>query len=106
MTLSPSTTPELLVEQRGRIAIITLNRPERYNAISRDMLSELSAKVVEANKDPEIRCIVLTGAGKGFCAGLDLIGVGEGSIGGGDSKSENRPARQLFDLRDAPINVM
>jgi len=106
MTLSPSTTPELLVEQRGRIAIITLNRPERYNAISRDMLSELSAKVVEANKDPEIRCIVLTGAGKGFCAGLDLIGVGEGSIGGGDSKGENRPARQLFDLRDAPINVM
>ena len=77
MTLSPSTTPELLVEQRGRIAIITLNRPERYNAISRDMLSELSAKVVEANKDPEIRCIVLTGAGKGFCAGLDLIGVGK-----------------------------
>ena len=46
MTLSASTTPELLVEQRGRIAIITLNSPERYNAISRDMLSELSAKVV------------------------------------------------------------
>ncbi len=66
MTLSASTTPELLVEQRGRIAIITLNRPERYNAISRDMLSELSAKVVEANNDPEIRCIVLTGAGKGI----------------------------------------
>ena len=58
MTLSPSTTPELLVEQRGRIAIMTLNRPERYNAISRDMLNELSAKMVEANKDPEIRCIV------------------------------------------------
>ena len=60
MPLSPSKTPELLVEQQGRIAVITLNRPERYNAISRDMLSELSEKMVEANKDPEIRCIVLT----------------------------------------------
>ena len=107
MPLSPSKTPELLVEQQGRIAVITLNRPERYNAISRDMLSELSEKMVEANKDPEIRCIVLTGAGKGFCAGLDLIGVGEGNIGSGDdNKGSNRPARQLFDLRDAPINVM
>jgi enoyl-CoA hydratase/carnithine racemase len=107
MPLSPSKTTELLVEQQGRIAVITLNRPERYNAISRDMLSELSEKMVEANKDPEIRCIVLTGAGKGFCAGLDLIGVGEGNIGSGDdSKGSNRPARQLFDLRDAPINVM
>ena len=106
MALSPSKTEELLVEQKGRVAILTLNRPERYNAISRDMLSELSEKMVEANKDPDIRCIVLTGAGKGFCAGLDLIGVGEGNIGGGDSKGGNRPARQLFDLRDAPINVM
>ena len=44
MPLSPSKTPELLVEQQGRIAVITLNRPERYNAISRDMLSELSEK--------------------------------------------------------------
>ena len=48
-------------EARNRIALITLNRPERLNAISRPMLNELSAKMVEANKDPEVRCIVLTG---------------------------------------------
>ena len=106
MTLTPSNTEELLVEQRGRIAIITLNRPERLNAISRDMLNELSAKMVEANKDPEIRCIILTGAGRGFCSGLDLVAVGEGGIGGKPKSGENRPPRQLFDLRDAPINVM
>ena len=106
MALTPSTTDELLVEQHDRVALITLNRPDRFNAISRDMLDELSKKVVEANKDPDIRCIVLTGAGKGFCSGLDLIGVSEGGIGSGDSKGTNRPARQLFDLRDAPINVM
>ncbi|MFT4632465.1 MAG: enoyl-CoA hydratase/carnithine racemase, partial [Crocinitomicaceae bacterium] len=72
---------------------------------SRTMLSELSVKMVEANKDPEVRCIILTGAGKGFCAGLDLVDVGQGGIGSGDSKGSNRP-RQLFDLRDAPVNVM
>ncbi len=105
MALSESTTEELLVEQKDTIAIMTLNRPERLNAISRDMLQELSAKMVEADKDPEIRCIILTGAGRGFCAGLDLVAVGEGGIGSGDSKGSNRP-RQLFDLRDAPITVM
>ena len=103
MALSESSTEELLVETKGKVAVITLNRPDRLNAISRLMLDELSAKIVEANKDPDIRCIVLTGAGKGFCAGLDLIDVGQGiGPGGGGS---NRP-KQLFDLRDAPINVM
>lgn len=106
MAITPSSTEELLVEQQDRVAVITLNRPERLNAISRDMLEELSAKLVEANKDPDTRCIVLTGAGRGFCAGLDLIAVGEGGIGSQEGgKGRNRP-RQLFDLRDAPINVM
>ena len=106
MAISPSTTEELLVEQKDRVLVLTLNRPERLNAISREMLSELSAKLVEANKDPDIRCIVLTGAGRGFCSGLDLIAVAEGGIGSADEgKGRNRP-RQLFDLRDAPINVM
>ena len=104
MTLSNSSTEELLVETKGKVGVITLNRPDRLNAISRVMLNELSAKIVEANKDPDIRCIVLTGAGKGFCAGLDLIDVNDGGIGSGEGGS-NRP-RQLFDLRDAPINVM
>ena len=105
MTISASSTEELLVEQKGNIVVITLNRPDRLNAISRVMLNELSVKMTEANKDPDVRCIVLTGSGKGFCAGLDLIDVGQGGIGSGDSKGSNRP-RQLFDLRDAPINVM
>ena len=104
MALSNSSTEELLVETKGKVAIITLNRPDRLNAISRVMLDELSSKVVEANKDPDIRCIVLTGSGKGFCAGLDLIAINDGAIGSGETGS-NRP-RQLFDLRDAPINVM
>lgn len=108
MAISESQTEELLVEQDGHVVTITLNRPERLNAISRDMLGELSAKVVEADKDPDVRCIILTGAGRGFCSGLDLIDTSDrmdddkGATGQGGS---NRP-RQLFDLRDAPINVM
>lgn len=107
MALSESNTEDLIVEQKGMVAVFTLNRPDRLNAISRDMLGELSAKFVEANRDPEIRCIVLTGAGRGFCSGLDLIDVGKGGIGSGagDARGSNRP-RQLFDLREAPINVM
>ena len=105
MALTPSSTDELLVEQQDKIAIITLNRPDRLNAISTKMLNELSEKMVEADKDPDIRCIILTGAGKGFCAGLDLVDVGRGGIGSGDNKGSNRP-RQLFDLRNAPITVM
>ena len=104
MAVTPSSTEELLVEQKDQICVITLNRPERLNAISRPMLAELSAKVVEANKDPDTRCIVLTGAGRGFCSGLDLIDTSD-NLDARQGKGQNRP-RQLFDLRDAPINVM
>ena len=110
MPISPPSTDEILIDQRDRVLVITLNRPERLNAISRDMLNELSAKVVEADKDPDIRCIVLTGSGKGFCAGLDLIDtsgrIEDDKATKEQGKAANRPARRLFDLRDAPINVM
>ena len=110
MPISPPNTDEILIDQKDRVLVITLNRPERMNAISRDMLNELSAKVVEADKDPDIRCIVLTGSGKGFCAGLDLIDtsgrIEDDKATKEQGKAANRPARRLFDLRDAPINVM
>ena len=107
MAITPSNTDELLAEQDGHVVTITLNRPERLNAISRDMLNELSAKMVEADKDPDTRCIILTGAGRGFCSGLDLIDTSDRMDDSGDApgKGSNRP-NQLFDLRDAPINVM
>ena len=110
MPISPPSTDEILIDQKDRVLVITLTRPERLNAISRDMLNELSAKVVEADKDPDIRCIVLTGSGKGFCAGLDLIDtsgrIEDDKATKEQGKAANRPARRLFDLRDAPINVM
>ena len=74
---------ELLVEKKGHVAVITLNRPERMNAISASMLRSFSEQLLALDKDSEVRCIIVTGAGKGFCAGLDLKGVSDGSgIGG------------------------
>ena len=67
MAISPSKTEELLVEHDNYVLTLTLNRPERLNAITTEMLTELSEKMAEANRDPDVRCIILTGAGRGFC---------------------------------------
>jgi len=61
----------------GRIARITLDRPERANAITLDMPRELAECVEEANLDPEVRVIALAGNGKGFCGGYDLVEYAE-----------------------------
>ncbi len=94
---------ELLVEREGPIATLTLNRPERMNAISLPMLEALSARLVELDRDREVRAIILTGAGRAFCAGLDLVdatsGQGIGSQSGGAMTAN-------LDLRDAPPTVL
>jgi len=64
----------VLFEQRGRVALLTLNRPERLNAWSPEMASALYRLVGRANDDPAIGAIVITGAGRGFCSGADLSG--------------------------------
>lgn len=79
---------DLLVERDGHIATITLNRPERLNAISFEMLELLTRALADADRDHEVRAIILTGAGRGFCSGLDLQdaaagkGIGGGALGG------------------------
>ena len=62
----------VLYEKKDRIAYLTLNRPERYNAINSEMPSAIEAAVQRANDDPEIHVIILQGAGKAFCSGYDL----------------------------------
>ncbi len=61
----------------GRRATITLNRPERMNAIDRHMPREIADAVAAANEDNNVHVIVLTGAGKGFCGGYDLVEFAE-----------------------------
>lgn len=62
----------ILYEAQGRIATITLNRPEKFNAIRPPLPEELEQAVAAANADAEVRVIVLKGAGKAFCAGFDF----------------------------------
>ena len=64
--------PALLTERDDHTLIVTLNRPERQNAINGEMLVRLYDACVEADEDPEIRCLILTGAGGNFCSGADL----------------------------------
>lgn len=61
----------ILYERRGSLGLITLNRPDRLNALTREMIDGLNRLVREADADPEVLVICVTGAGRGFCAGLD-----------------------------------
>jgi len=65
--------PNVLVEEKNsRVTIVTLNRPERRNALTIELLTELTAALESASADPQKRILILRGAGKAFCAGLDL----------------------------------
>ena len=68
-------------ETRGRIAYLTLNRPDRLNAIDDAMPREIAAAVEWANDDPAVHVIVLQGAGRAFCAGYDLKDYAEQGVG-------------------------
>jgi enoyl-CoA hydratase/carnithine racemase len=95
---------ELLVERDGYVAVVTLNRPERLNAITGPMLDSFSKELVALDDDAEVRAIVITGAGRGFCAGLDLQDQMSGQgLGQGDGIGS---VTQRFNLRDAPPTVL
>lgn len=69
--------PILLVERQGAVALVTLNRPGALNALSRALRSEIVRVFTELKDDPEIRAVVLTGAGRAFTAGVDLKEAGQ-----------------------------
>ena len=62
----------LLLDRKDQIATITLNRPDAYNALNRGLGRDLFHAVLEVDDDPDVRCVVITGAGKAFCAGGDV----------------------------------
>lgn len=72
----------IIVTQSNGVATITLNRPDRLNAITAEMGSAFNRAVLDADDDPEVRVIVITGAGRGFCAGADLEYLADESAGG------------------------
>ena len=63
---------EVLASRHAPLLVLTLNRPERLNAVSLGLYERLAARLEEADRDPEIRAVVLTGQGRAFCAGADL----------------------------------
>jgi len=71
--------PVILVEKTGEYAVVTLNRPQAMNALSRELRSAIAETFDTLEADPRVRVAILTGAGKAFCAGLDLKELGAGA---------------------------
>ena len=69
----------ILVEKSGGVATVTLNRPTAMNALSQELRSAIAETFEKLEADPEVRAAILTGAGKAFCAGLDLKELGSGA---------------------------
>jgi enoyl-CoA hydratase/carnithine racemase len=72
-------TDQLLCELAGGVATITLNRPDKRNALSDELTPALRQTLLVVEADPEVRCVVITGAGRAFCAGGDVSGMGSGA---------------------------
>ena len=95
---------QVLYEAADGIATITLNRPERMNAISGPMLASLTDLLLKANADPKVRVVILTGAGRAFCVGLDLVDATQGSGIGSDKQAQAVSVN--LDLRNTPPTVL
>ena len=74
------TPPPVLVDRDDAVVVLTLNRPERLNAVSPDLYRELNGALEEIESDRDVRALVLTGAGRGFCVGADLKSHSQGPM--------------------------
>ena len=84
----------VLYQTDGPIATVTLNRPDRLNAMNRELITAAVEVFEKAASDPSVRVLILTGAGKGFCAGGDLAG-----FAGGEFKQPQPLAQRVTELR-------
>jgi enoyl-CoA hydratase len=87
--------PDLLIERHDAVALLTLNRPEKRNALSIELRLEMAAAFERIGADDEIGCVVLTGAGSAFCSGMDRNQFG------GDRENRERLAESSFAAFDA-----
>jgi enoyl-CoA hydratase/carnithine racemase len=101
-----TTHTEVRYEVSHHVATITLDAPERMNTISGPMLGSISRFLLQADGDPDVRCVVLTGAGRAFCAGLDLAAQASTTNGGLGNLGTPSAGAGEFDLRDAPPIVL
>lgn len=92
--------PELLIENSGAICILTLNRPEKRNALNDGLVAELKAALDHADSDAGLRAVVIRGAGKDFCSGADLSALQK--IAGASYEENLEDAKSLAELFALP----
>ncbi|MEK7353195.1 MAG: enoyl-CoA hydratase/isomerase family protein, partial [Chloroflexota bacterium] len=80
----------LLLEKKGKITVLTFNRPARLNAVNATMNVEIPRAIQEVAADDACRVLVLTGSGRGFCAGGDFRGDEDSLIGSETVQTANR----------------
>ncbi len=73
-----TTSDTMLLDVSDRIATLTLNRPDKLNALNGELMEALVPIIERLAEDKEVRCVVITGAGRGFCAGGDIAGMASG----------------------------
>ncbi len=105
---------DIAADQQGGVLTLTLNRPEKLNAYTARMGAELADAFLKADTDDSIRCVVVTGAGRGFCAGADISGgantfdtspnaKGGAVLGGGDVRRSEGFVMRIFNCRKPSI---
>jgi enoyl-CoA hydratase/carnithine racemase len=96
MTESEGRDDVLLEQEAPGIGILRLNRPQRRNAMTRSAMRRLHALIEDAGRDPSIRAVILTGTGRGFCAGLDISGGGIDPGGQAPDVSDYYELQEVF----------
>ena len=96
----------LLTERDGHVLVVTMNRPERRNALSLEMMEGMSAAWDEANANPDIRVVILTGAGGTFCAGADLEAMTELAPGDAFAAGDDGDDTTIADIADGVIKPL
>lgn len=94
---------DFLVEYSEHVLTLTFNRPDKLNAVTYDMQAEMMAAFERADRDDDVRVVVVTGTGKGFCAGTDLSGGGLARITGEGNAPP--PARRIPLVGRAELRV-
>jgi enoyl-CoA hydratase/carnithine racemase len=89
----------IIVDVAGAVATVTLNRPERLNAITPEMRVRLMEALVDLDADPRVGCVVLTGSGRGFCAGADRSSLEKLTSEGLRTRFSTEPIRTDFPFR-------
>jgi len=91
--------PELLVERHGHVLQLTLNRPDSLNALNANLQALMETTLRAAGDDPDVRAVVITGAGRAFCSGADVSGLAKGAVSSNDPKDHRYPHFTMRQLR-------